>query len=414
MTSINTPVLDQPLRFNPFDLSFRVNPYPLYQYLRTHEPVQWGLLGGWALTRYADVKMVMRDTRFYEVPIPDGIRKKGQYLEAREKNLDALAHVSGKWLFFLDPPNHTRMRSLVTKAFKPGLFQQMREQIQAQAEQLIEQVKPQGQMDIISDFAEILPTQVIMQVMGLPEEDFALIRQWSRGSFRIFDPLISLKTCEGINQIALEFVNYLRGQVTQRRKQPQADFISALLAVEDDGEKLSEDEILGTCIMMAAAGERTTTSAIGNSMLALLQHPDQLQLLRQHPEILPSAIEELLRYDSPTQLVARMATETLELGGKTIEAGDYIILCIGSANRDPAQFPDPDRLDLRRTDNQHIAFASGIHFCVGAGLARLELPMAIQALVQHLPNLKLATDELTYQDNVVTRFLSALPVTFGE
>ncbi|ACB50375.1 cytochrome P-450 like protein [Crocosphaera subtropica ATCC 51142] len=404
--------VDQSYQFNPFDAEFKANPYPYYDYLRTHDPIHWGMLGGWVITRYADAKAILKDPRVDEAPMPDSFRKKSQYLAKKERDLEALILASQHWLFFLNPPDHTRMRGLVAKAFKGQSLQKIASEIQAIANQLLLPLKAERTLDIVTDFANFIPIKVMMKLMGLPKQDEHFVRGWVRDIFSIFDPLNSLHKCEEMNQISLEFRDYLQHQINQKRKQPQPDLITALLEVEDGGEKLTDAEIISSCMMLGAAGEGTTASIIGNSILALLNHRDQLELLKQQPHLINKAVEELLRYDSPTQLVLRTAREPLEIAGKIINQGDFIILCLGSANRDPQQFVDPDQLDLLRSDNQHIAFATGIHFCLGAALARVEVPIAINTLVQQLPNLQLAINRVEYHDNVVTRFLKSLPVTF--
>lgn len=337
---------------------------------------------------------------------------KSQYLAQKQENLDALAQASSKFLFFLDPPDHTRMRGLVSKAFKTVSFEQLHPQIQAIANDLVAKALPQGCIDVVADFADLLPIRVIARILGLPEQDCEFLLGYSKTLFRVFDPLMSLKACQGMNQLVVEFTGYLLLQIAERRRNPRSDLLTALLLVEEAGERLSEDEVIATCMMLTAAGERTTAITISNGMLALLHHREQLELLKRQSEILPMALEEILRYDSATQLVARMATELLELGGKTVKPGDYLILCLGAANRDPLQFPDPDRLDLKRANNQHVAFATGIHFCAGAGLARIEVPVAINTLIQKLPNPELVTNTFEYGDNVVSRSLKSLPITF--
>ena len=403
---------DHPYQFNPFNAEFKANPYPYYDYLRTPDPIHWGMLGGWVITSYADAKAILKDPRFDEAPMPDSFRKKSQYLAKKERDLEALILASQHWLFFLNPPDHSRMRGLVAKAFKSQSLQKMSPEIQAIANRLILPFKAEGNLDIVNNFANLLPIRVIMKFLGLPEQDEHFVRGWVRDIFSIFDPLNSLHKCEEMNQISLEFRDYLQDQINQKRKRPQSDLITALVEVEDGGKKLTDEEIISSCMMLAAAGEGTTASIIGNSILALLSHRDQLELLQQQPNLINKAVEELLRYDSPTQLVLRTARETLEIAGKTINKGDFIILCLGAANRDSQQFVDPDRVDLLRSDNQHIAFATGIHFCLGAALARVEVPIAINSLVQQLPNLQLAINKVEYHDNVVTRFLKSLPVAF--
>lgn len=403
---------DRLYQFNPFDAEFKANPYPYYDYLRTHDPIHWGMLGGWVITRYADAKAILKDTRVDEAPMPDSFRKKSQYLAKKDRDLEALILASQHWLFFLNPPDHSKMRGLVAKAFKEQSLQKMTPEIQTIANQLLLPFKEKGSLDIVTDFANFIPIKVMMKFMGLPKQDEYFVRGWVRDIFRIFDPLNSLHKCEEMNQISREFSGYLQEHINYRRKQPQSDLITALVEAEDRGEKLTDTEIISSCMMLAAAGEGTTASTIGNSILALLNHREQLELLQQQPNLINKAVEELLRYDSPTQLVLRQAREPLEIAGKLIKKGDFIIVCLGSANRDSQQFVDPDRLDLCRSDNQHIAFATGIHFCLGAALARIEVPIAINTLVQQLPNLQSAINTVEYHDNVVTRFLKSLPVTF--
>jgi cytochrome P450 len=265
---------------------------------------------------------------------------------------------------------------------------------------------------VISDFADPLPSWVLAEMLGLPNEDSNLICKWSKHLFQIFDPLSSLNLCVNSNQVAQECAEYFQSYIAQRRQKPQSDLISALVTVEKDGETLSDQEILSTCMMIVTAGMATTAAIIGNGMLALLRHPEQLELLKNHPEIWPTATEELMRYDSPTQLVARTPDEIVEMGGKIMKPGDNIILYIGAANRDPEKFTEPDRLNLMRIENPHIAFAVGIHLCVGAALARLEVPIAINTLVQKLPTMKLAIDKFEYHDYLVLRYLKSLLVTF--
>lgn len=267
-------------------------------------------------------------------------------------------------------------------------------------------------MDIVSDFACPLPVYVISTMLGMPSNDFARLNKWSDDLTHVLEPLRSLEDYEHMNQVAVEFTDYLRDLIAERKKRPQEDLISALIAAQDQGKKLTEDEILSVCILLYVAGEETTVNLIGNGMLALLRHPDQIQKLKQEPIIIQSAVEELLRYDSPAQLLARIATKNVDIGGKTIRAGERVFVSLGAANRDPAQFPDPDRLDLSRSENRHLAFADGIHHCLGAALARVEAQIAIDTLVQRLPDMKLSTDKLEWRKNIALRGLKTLPVTF--
>nr|WP_287252994.1 cytochrome P450 [Moorena sp. SIO4E2] len=304
----------------------------------------------------------------------------------------------------------SKARNLVTKAIQANPFHKMHDPIQQITSQLVDELRDQQHVDLIADFAEKLPAQVTTKILGLPDEDYYLLQGWSKHLFHIFNPLASLKTCERLEAYVQQSTEYLSTIIAQRRKTPQSDLISALVTVEEGGEPLSEQEILSTCLMLITAGVMTTAAIIGNGILALLNHPAQLKLLREQPELLPTATEEIMRYDSPTQIIARTPIETLEVGGQTIHPGEDVIICLGAANRDPAEFTSPNQLDLRRKDNPHLAFATGSHFCLGAALARVEVPIAINTIVQQLPNLELTIDEPGYQEYLVLRHLRSLPV----
>jgi len=398
--------------FNPLLPEFKANPYPTYHRLRAEDPIHPSFfLGVWVLTRYADVKAVLRDPRFCSDQVPKRIKDKSHYLEQQQRELNTLAKTSSKFIFFLEPPDHTRLRGLVSKAFSPGAVECMRPKIQEIVDQLIGKVRDKGVMDIISDFACPLPIIVIARMLGVPDEDCSKLHEWSNDLSRIFDPL-SLEAYEHLNRVAAEFTEYFRGLIAEREKRPKEDLISALIAAKEQGNKLSEEELVSTCIVLFGTGEESTVNLIGNGMLALLRHPDQMELLKREPAIIQSAVEELLRYDSPLQYTTRTATENVEIGGKTIRAGENVLIYLGAANRDPAEFTDPDKLDITRCESRHLAFADGIHHCLGASLARVEGQIAINTLVQQLPNLKLHTDKLEWLEKIALRGLKALPVTF--
>lgn len=397
--------------FNPFLPEVHADPYPTYHRLRSLEPIHRSFLGAWILTRYADVKAVLRDPRFSVDKLAGHLKDKGSYLK-QQRDLNTVALFTSKWLIFLEPPDHTRLRKLVSKAFSPGVVERLRPYIQDIVDELIDKVQDKRGMDIISDLASPLPVTVIAKMLGVPESDRSALHQWSNDLSRILDPLLPLETYEHLNQVVVEFTEYFRGLFAERRKRPKEDLISALIAAREQGDKLSEDELLSTCMLLFFAGEETTVDTIGNGILALLRHPDQMEKLKREPAIIQTAVEELLRYDSPVQHTQRIATENVEIGGKTIEAGDKVVVCLGAANRDPAQFSDPDRLDLTRRENCHLAFADGIHSCLGAALARLNSQIAINTLVQRLPDIKLQKDTLEWRKNIVIRGLKALPVTF--
>jgi pimeloyl-[acyl-carrier protein] synthase len=397
-------------KFNPFDPEFHVNPYPIYHRLRSEEPICWTFPGVWVLTRYADVKVVMSDPRFCTNKLSKWIKDKDYYLQ-QQGELNTLAQASSKFFFFMDPPDHTRLRGLVSKAFSPAVVERMRTKIQEIVNKLIGLVWDKGSMDIISDLACPLPIIVIARMLGVPDEDHSKLHQWSNDLSRILDPL-SLEAYKHLNKVAVEFTEYFRGLIAEREKSPKEDLLSALVAVREHGDKLSEEELVSICVMLFVTGFDTPVHLIGNGMLALLRHPDQMEKLKREPAIIQSAIEELLRYDTPVQQIARMATENVEIGGKTIRSGERVILCPGAANRDPAQFTDPNKLDIARAENCHLAFSSGIHYCLGAALARVQGQIAINTLVQRLPDLKLHTDILEWREHIAIRGLKALPVTF--
>lgn len=398
-------------KFNPFLPEFHANPYPTYHYLRSSDPIHRSFLGAWVLTRYVDVKAVLRDPCFSVDKLSTHLKDKSYYLK-QQRDLNTLTQVTSKWLIFLEPPDHTRLRKLVSKAFTSGVVERQRPDIQNIVDELIDKVEDKEVMDIISDLASPLPVTVIAKMLGVPAEDCSQLKQWSNDVSHILDPLLSLETYEHLNQVVVEFKEYFRGLFAERRKRPKEDLISALIAASEQGDKLSEDEMLSTCTLLFFAGEETTVDTIGNGILALLRHPDQMEKLKREPAIIQSAVEELLRYDSPVQHTQRIATENVEIGGKTIRAGDKVVVCLAAANRDPAQFPDPDRLDLTRRENCHLAFLDGIHSCLGAALARLNSQIAINTLVQRLPDIKLQKDTLEWRKNVVLRGLKSLPVTF--
>jgi len=269
---------------------------------------------------------------------------------------------------------------------------------------------------VIEDFAYPTPVRVICEMLGVPAEDHETFKGWSRELARSLDPEEVLPPdVVQRRQAALEsFREYFRGLIAQRRAHPEEDLLSALIAAEEQGDTLTEQELLSTCTLLLVAGHETTVNLIANGVLALLRHPDQLDLLRDEPSFARGAVEEVLRYDPPVQMTVRVALEDMAIGGETIKKGQQAIILLASANRDPAQFPDPERFDIRRQDNHHLSFGHGTHFCVGAPLARLEGEIALRTLVRRLEGLQLLTEEPEYKENIVLRGLAALPVGFAE
>ena len=405
----------KPIQFNPFSPEFRANPYPIYHRLRSENPIYRSSFGSeWVLTRYEDVKTILRDRRVYSYDRPKMIAQKSKYLQKQGKNLNVLAEASKNFLIYMNPPDHTRLRGLVSKAFSKVVIEGMRPQIQTIVDECLDKALSRGEIDIIGDLAGVLPVNVIASMLGVPTHDAQeQLHQWSQVLSRILDSLISLEEYEAINQAVLEFQEYFRHLISKREKDPQDDLISYLIAARDESDKLNEEEVISICMLLFSAGEETTVNLIGNGMLALLHHPEQMKKLQQEPEIIRTAVEEMLRYDSPIQILGQIAGEDLEIGRQIIQKGEKMVLCLGAANRDPVKFPNPDQFDITRQENSHLAFADGIHRCLGATLAQIEAEIAINSLLQKLPNLKLASEKLKWRKNIALRGLKALPVTFS-
>jgi pimeloyl-[acyl-carrier protein] synthase len=400
-----------PVEFNPFLPEFRENPYPFYHRLRSVDPVHWSdIAGRWVLTRYGDCVAVLRDaTRFSADPntwsgFPDFVAAQG--------GPGPLMEMQTNWMLMKDPPDHTRLRMLVTKAFTPRVAEGMRPRVQAIVDNLLDDVQAAGHMDLIANLAFPLPTIVICEMLGVPVEDREQFKGWTRDLARSLDPIVTPEIIAAADQATVAFADYFRSLVATRRKNPQNDLLSGLIAAEERGDHLTEDELLATAILLLGAGHETTMNLIGNGTLALLCNPDQLTKLQHDPTLMPSAVEEFLRYDGSVQMTARTALTDVEIGGKTIPKGVQAIIILGAANRDPAQFLDPDRLDITRPDNRHIVFSYGIHHCLGAPLARVEGQVTINTLLRRMPNLRLTGEPLEWRETVTLRGLKALPVTF--
>lgn len=403
------------LNFKLFDPKFNANPYPTYHRLRESDPVHKYFVGGdWILTRYADVKAVLKSGCVRTDDRPKSIQERNKYLQDKEKNLNILAFTTSRFLFYMNPPDHTRLRALVGKGFSPVVVERMRPHIQEIVDELLDKVRHNGSMDIVADLASPLSVSVISRLLGIPKEAQQQLHQWTNVLSRILDPLVSLEEYEVMNKATENIQDYLRTLIAEREKDPQADFISNLIAAKEQNDRLSKKDILAVCTLLFLAGEETTGNTIGNGMLALLQHPHQMEQLKREPTKIQSAVEEIIRYDSAIQMLTRIATDNLEIGNRTIKAGEKIVLCLGAANRDPVQFPNPDDLNINREQNQHVAFADGIHYCLGAALARVETQIAINTLIQRFPDLKLVSNKLEWKKSIVIRGLKALPITFTQ
>jgi pimeloyl-[acyl-carrier protein] synthase len=392
------------LHFNPMDPGFLSDPYPTYDRLRAEDPVHHSPLGFWVLTRYDDVVSVLRDPRFAKEAI-------ASFVAAR---FGVPTPGMGLSMLDRDPPDHTRLRGLVSKAFTPRVVERLRPHIQQIVDGLVDRAAGAGSMDLIEEFAYPLPVIVICEMLGVPVADHERFKGWGLDIARGLDSVMLPPDSE-VHRRSMAarhaLSDYFRALIAERRAAPRDDMLSGLIAAEEAGDTLSEDELLATCILLLVAGHETTVNLIGNGTLALLRHPGQLRRLRENPELIGTAVEELLRYDGPVQRTARIPSADVTIAGHKIDKGEMVMPFIGAADRDPVQFPDPNRLDITRADNRHIAFGWGIHFCLGAPLARVEGQIAISTLVRRFPNLALATDEPEYRQSLTLRGLKTLPVS---
>lgn len=384
------------------------DPYPLFRRLREEDPVHWDpFLHAWVVTRYEDVLRVLHDFSAQRTPTPEQLASMGL------AHLSPIARVMVKQMLFLDAPAHTRLRSLASYAFTPQRVSVLRSRIQEIVESLLDAVHSVGRMDVISDLAEPLPNIVTAEMLGVPVEDHRQLKAWSAdfaemlGNFQ-HNPDHVPKVLRAVE----EMTAYFRERIREQRTRPREGLIHSLLTAKVDGDSLTEEEVVANSIVTMVGGQETTTNLIGNGTLALLRNPGALQLLRDDPSLIPSAVEELLRYDCPSQHTARLAPDDVVLGGKTIRKRQAVIAVMAAGNRDPERFSDPDALDVTRKDNRHLAFGWAAHFCFGAALARIEGQVALEAVLRRMPNLKLQPSPLTWRANLGLRGLTALPVNF--
>ena len=414
------------------------NPYRFYEQLRNHDPVHWDEeLGFWVLTRYTDIDSLYTDERFSRA---EGLMRGFQRLpETEQKIVEPVYHSFSKTVFYADPPYHTHLRGLMNHAFTPRRVERLRPYIQRIVNELLDAAQAKPEMDVIRDLAYPLPVMVIAELLGLPAGDRARFKKWSDDLFAMLGTVRQkpLNLLEHAAQSLKEMTDYVRDLSQKRREHPQDDLLTALLSVTEDGgscpyhdepssvhgagqhfrEKdayvsstLTEEELVSNINILLSTGHETTTHLIGNGLLALLQHPEELQRLRMQPAYLASAIEEMLRYDSPVQITYRSALKDANLKGKLIRKGDLVNTILGSANRDPARFSNPDRFDISRNEGRHLGFGIGIHFCIGAPLVRLEAEIVFETILRRFPKIGLATERLEWQEHPIFRGLKSLPV----
>lgn len=384
----------------------RRDPYPFYARMRRESPVHRSAQGIWYLTRYADVEAALGDLRLSNDRdrMTTAFGGQGGNLKALSRLTDRL----GRVMTNTDPPDHARLRKLANRAFTARRVEALRGGIQRIVDQLVDRAVEAGPaMDLIEAVASPLPLSVTCELFGIPPEDRPQVKAWFRRFGRLTEDID--RTEAAID----EYEEYLARLVRRRRADPGDDLISALVATQAQDDRLTDAELLSTCFVLITAGDETTTHLIGNATLALLRHPDQLARLRADPGLIRTAVEELARYDTPTQAIVRVAAEDVEIGGRTLSEGDLVYLFLAATNRDPDRFEDPDRLDLTRPGNRHLSFGNGPHFCLGGSLAKLQAEVAVGALVRRLPDLRLAEGAaLDWRPNPLQRRLSALPLTY--
>jgi len=407
---MSVPLIDEP-DYRAFCEERLQDPYPLFHRLRAEDPVHWcEPMKLWLVTRYDDVFAGLREPRFssnrtdmYVQALPPDMNRRVQPL---------LAHVA-RWIQLTDDPDHARLRKLVMFAFTPRMIQALRPRIEQLVEALLSDVRPGVTIDIIDRFCGPLPATVICEMLGIPISERDEFRRMIERVMRFSTsggPRLK-NHAEQANEALAQVIAMFERLVADRRRTPQSDLLSALVQAEADGERLSDEELYAMCVFIFLAGHETTTNGIASGVLALLQHPDEFAALKANPEaLLRGAVEEMLRYESPVTRAVRQASEDFDFAGRRIHQGQLVVHLLGAANRDPAQFPDPDRFVIRRQPNKHLAFGYGAHFCLGAVLARLEMEIAIRAIMQRLPDLRLVGGELAWKPTMGIRALKALPV----
>lgn len=394
--------------YHLLDPEVLANPYPLFHRLRAEDPVHWDpFLHTWVVTRYVDVLEVLHTFSAERTHTPEKLKAMGL------AEMSPIAELMVKQMLFMDPPAHTRLRALASQAFSPARVAVLRSHIREIVTRLLDQVQDRGRTDIIKDLAEPLPCTVTAEMLGVPAEDQHQLKTWSAnfaemlGNFQ-HNPEHAPRMLRTVN----EMTAYFRDAVRRQSEHPREGLIHALMTAEMDGDRLTEEEIVANSIVTMVGGQETTTNLIGNGVLSLLRNPAEMKRLQSDLGLIPSAVEEMLRYESPSQHTGRLAPRDVEMGGKTIGKGQAVMAVMAAANRDPERFPDPDRFDITRKDNRHLAFGYAAHFCFGAALARVEGQEAMEAIVGRLPGLKLEPGPLTWRNNLGLRGLTSLPVRF--
>ncbi len=391
--------LESGVAFNFFSRRLLANPYPIYRRLQTRAPVHRSrLIKGWVLSRHEDIDAVLRDSR--------------RFGNDRASTQDANLRFDSdepRSMLYRDPPDHTRLRSLVSKAFTPRAVRALRPRVEKIADDLLDSLDGADSFDVIDAIAYPLPVAVICEMLGVPQEDRGPFREWSNDASLSIEPLLDDRRVASTMDALSKLRDYFSDLAERRRADPGDDLVSVLTQIEDEGDRLSHLELQLMLVLLLVAGNETTRNLVGNGLLALLRNPEQLDRLRREPELIGPAVEELTRYDSPVQIDGRSVREDTEVGGVPMERGQYLMLLLGAANRDPEAFDDPDVLDVSRERNPHLGFGRGIHHCLGAPLARMEAEVMLGKLLERFPNVRLAGTP-TRRRQIVLRGLSSLPV----
>lgn len=416
----------------------RADPYPFYAKLRAQDPIHWDEeMGFWVLSRYSDIAALYNDERFSRA---QGLMRGFERLPDPEKRIaEPVYHSFAQTVFYADPPYHTHLRGLMNHAFTPRRVERLRPTVQSLVDELLDAAQARGEMDVIRDLAYPLPVMVIAELLGLPARDRAQFKKWSDDLFAILGT-VRHKSHDLLERAAHsleEMTAYVRDLSRARRDRPGDDLLSALISVSDEESEaacphphpsasphatgglvhertassaLTEEELVANVNILLSTGHETTTHLLGNGILALLQHPHQLRLLKGNPSLLDSAIDEILRYDNPVQITYRSALEDAEIGGRLIRKGDLVNTIIASANRDPERFTNPDQFDITRSEGRHLSFGLGIHYCIGAPLVKLEAEIAFETILRRFPRLRMKSNVLEWQEHPIFRGLKSLPV----
>ena len=389
--------------YNPLSRQTAQDPYPVYAALRERDPVhRSALMNAWLFTRHADIDTILRDHRHFS-----NDPRKGELSRRQRANLPPDEEFT---MLFLDPPDHKRLRALVNKAFTPKAVNALEPHIRKLLGSLLDEIDDPTDFDIMQVVAQPLPVIVIAEMLGVPPEDRAQFKVWSDQRARTLEPVMDARERAASNAAAKALDAYFRPIIEERRAAPKDDIVSALAQAEEEGDRLTEREMLNMLRLLLIAGNETTTNLIGNGVLALLRHPDQLQRLREDTSLIPSAVDEMLRFDSPVQTDFRRVLEGCEVNGFPLKQRDNIVVLLGAANRDPDVFEDPDRLDVGRGDRSHLSFGRGIHHCIGAPLARLEGRIVLEMLLERFSQISLRGESPRFRNSIVLRGLESLPV----